>query len=502
MRSFQLPVVGLQLFVVLMIAANVLEAQRKVPGREPTPGSMIRESDVDYQLWEGFVLVQKANKGEPAAQHELGIRYLQGRGFETDTVKAAFWMQRAADNDFDFAHYNLGIFSMNGWGVPWNPFAAYRHFQNASRKGLPDADFVLGLLLTENLVLPQDWNKAYEYVKKSADAGFDPARKALVEFERRGIPHRGDSHDRKTTNADSLSHRRPVFLNFNIDTATAVNDTTLLNELVREGSAELKKALGVAVKTGMETLRDTGAVALIRRAAEAGSPEALTLMGRLYEKGVVFDRDRIAAAMHFVRAVRLESQRATELLWNLIQEKGFPEELERQARQDDARAQFVWAGLVASRMDLRLSGEQALKLLQTAASRNHADALIELGLCHQSGRWVQADRVQTVVLWRKASLLGSQEAEVRLAVLRTIGAGEIDNRDIAFLRSKADEGSILAQVALGYCYQRGLGLARSKAEAARLYRNAAQRGSQSAYFALRQMHDEIRPEGKEFAMED
>jgi len=485
---------------MLVAGVGSTEAQRKSSGREPTPGSMIRESDIDYQLWEGFVLVQKANKGEAAAQHELGVRYLQGRGFEADTVKAALWMQRAAEKDFDFAHYNLGIFSMNGWGVPWNPFAAYRHFQNASRKNLPDADFVLGLLLTENLVVPRDWDQAYALVRKSADAGFEPAKKALVEFERRGIPRKGSPDP--SSPADSLHQDRPVFLDFNIDTSAKLDDRTLVSELMREGNEELKKALGVAARAGSESLRDTGAAGLIMKAADAGSPEALTLIGRFYEKGIIYRKDPVKAAVFYVRAVRLESPRAMELLWNLIQDKGFAEELDRRSRHNDPEAQFVSAGLVAARMDLRLSGEQALQLLNSSASRNNADAIIELGLCHQSGRWVKQDRMRTAELWVRAAGLGSIEAEIRLAVLQTIGAERIGKEVFDFLQKKSDEGAILAQVAMAYCHQHGLGVARSKAEAARLYRNAAQRGSQSAYFALRQMHDEIRPDDEVFRMEE
>ena len=41
--------------------------------------------------------MEKANNGDASAQHELGIRYLLGRGFGVDTVKSAYWIQKAAD---------------------------------------------------------------------------------------------------------------------------------------------------------------------------------------------------------------------------------------------------------------------------------------------------------------------------------------------------------------------------------------------------------------------
>ena len=62
----------------------------------------------------------------------------------------------------------------------------------------------------------------------------------------------------------------------------------------------------------------------------------------------------------------------------------------------------------------------------------------------------------------------------------------------------AEVGSLLAEVAIGYSYEHGIAVAPSKGNASRIYRRAAYRGSQDAYYALRRMHDDIRPEGEEY----
>ena len=474
-----------------------LQSQRKTfEKKRSSPGAMIKESDVDYQLWEGFLLVRKANAGEPAAQHELGIRYLQGKGFVADTVKAVLWFMKAADQDFELASYNLGILAMNGWGMPWNPFQSYTYFKRAAAEGMQESQFVVGLVLTENLVVPQNWREAYQYVKKAANAGFEPAQKALVEFARRGISDSTQNSER----SQGDSKGKPIFLDFNVDTTTRVDEQTLLNELAREAGPELKKALGVMEEKNSNPTRDTTVMALIERAAKAGSPEALAVIGRLYEKGIGLRRDVIRASAFYVRAMRLESGRAKELLWNLIQEPGYIENLEELSKGSDPAAQFVWAGIVGARFDQRLSGEQAFVLLQSAEKQRYVDAMIELGLCYQSGRWTKQDRAKAIELWRRAEAMGSQEAAVRLAALKLFGGDQSESLDpiIQFLEAEAQEGSLLAQVALAFCFETGRGVNRQKGEAARIYRNAAQRGSQSAYDALRRMHDEIRPPGKEF----
>ncbi len=482
-----------------LVAIRPAQAQHRTTERPKTPGSMIKESDVDYQLWESFVVMRKANDGEAPAQHELGLRYLMGKGFEADTQKAALWIKKAAAQDYVLAKYNLGILYHNGWGVDWNPFEAYRNFLHAAHKKLPDAEFVVGLMLTENLVVNRDWQKAYRYVKSAAEEGFEPARKALVEFQKRGIKTESDSGKP----AERESRVRPVFLDFNVDTSSKADDRVLLKDFLREAGPGMRQALGISdtalIESGVEKSFER-----IERAADVGSPEALALLGRIHEQGIGTTKDPIKATAYYVRASRLESPRAYELLWDLIQQPGYREMLEKRAMASDAEAQFAWAGLVASRFDQLLSGDQAVKLLNGAANRNHAQSIIELGLCYQSGRWVQQDKVRAEELWKIAAGLGSSEARIRLIVSEIMkpNSKNPSAETLSYLTTVSEEGSILAQVALGYCHERGLGTPRNKEQAATLYRNAAQRGSESAYLALRRMHDEIRPKGKEFEIEE
>jgi TPR repeat protein len=102
-------------------------------------------------------------------------------------VKAAQWMKKAADQDYILAKFNYGIFLNNGWGVDWNPFAAYRYFQFAADKEMREGEYVLGLFYTDNLVVPKNYPLAYEWIKKSADQNYDPAKDVLAELDKRGL---------------------------------------------------------------------------------------------------------------------------------------------------------------------------------------------------------------------------------------------------------------------------------------------------------------------------
>ena len=249
--------------------------------KPPGSSQVIRPSDLEYQLWEGLMIVREANDGDPAAQHELGLRYLLGKGFPIDTVKAAYWIHKAADQNMSIAQYNYGVFLDNGWGVEWNPFEAYLQFKAAAKRQLPEAEFAMGLSYTDNLVVTRDWAKAYKWLKAAADAKYEPAHQVLIEFVRKGIPVPTDTTAAVTGQKDSSTSiavkpagsLEPVFLDFGSDTATHVDDLTLLNEAFHEGNSEFRKALGVSKLFGKGDEQDSTGISMIIWAAGIGSPE-------------------------------------------------------------------------------------------------------------------------------------------------------------------------------------------------------------------------------------
>ena len=477
--------------------------------------SFLERSDVTYQLWQGFMLVREANGGDALAQHELGIRYLTGRGFTADTTKGAYWIQKAADQHLITARYNFGILLYNGWGVQWNPFDAYGNFRDCAEKKMPEAEFVLGQFYGDNLVVPRNWETAYAWVKGAADAGYEPAKEALPEFARR-VPKQlldSSSTTTKRGSKDSTSQSSAqalglVFLDFDEDTTSRhADDLTLLKDLLRSGNEDVRNVLGLSDTSNGKIDVDSTGIQTILKAAEAGSPEALTILGRCYEKGMGVKKNLVLAASTYVRAIRLDSPRASELLWKLFQEKQFADRIVKEATSDDPDAQYAWAGMLALGFnpgmvhpEAQLTEEQALHMLESAADRNHPQAMVELGLCYYAGRWVHQDRGRALNLWRRAADRGSREAELRLAVtsVREDQDSATVHTSVAFLMHAALEGSVLAEVALAYCYKNGRGVGENKGKAAKLYREGAQRGSQDAFRSLKRMHDEIRPEEEEF----
>ncbi|MGA9365563.1 MAG: tetratricopeptide repeat protein [Bacteroidota bacterium] len=476
--------------------------------KSPDRNELIRPSDATYQFWEGLLLMRRANSGDPVAQEELGYRYFLGKGFSADTARAAYWIGKAADQNMPIAQYNLGVFLNNGWAVPWNPFKAYERFKAAAEDSLPEGEFAYGLFFTDNLVVPRDWPRAYRWVKLAGDAKYEPAQKVIAEFIRRGIPLSPDTTGGRTTpthdsvSAGAVRSIEPLYLDYGPDTTSHVDDLTLLNEAFREGNDKFREALGVSHIFDKETEKDTTALSVIESAAGAGSPEALTVLGRCYERGAGVPRDRILAAEQYLQAARMDSRHGLALLLQLVRENGFAGEVESRAKAGDDDAAFVWAGLTELELDHRLLDDQALNLLVAAANHNHLPSLIEVGRCYYTGQWTARNPAAGAKYWRRAAEDGSRDAEIRLAAAAVVsdsnGADSTLADSIRILLTGSGDGSTIAQLALGYCYENGVGVAQNTPQAVRLYRNCAQRGSESAYNALKRMYDKLRPKGREF----
>ena len=114
------------LFVSISLFAQDSTQIQAFKDNTPRKYPVLKAKYPSYSLIAGYVLVTEANRNDPFAQHELGIRYLLGSGFPADTVKAIYWIRKAADQNLPSARFNYGIMLYNGVGVPWNPYSTKR----------------------------------------------------------------------------------------------------------------------------------------------------------------------------------------------------------------------------------------------------------------------------------------------------------------------------------------------------------------------------------------
>src|ERR1700734_672649 len=76
-----------------------------------------------------------AESGDPIAQFNLGLLYLDGHGVPQNPMEAANWFRRAAEQDYVQAQHNLGAMYGSGQGVKRDFVQAYKWLNICAAKG-------------------------------------------------------------------------------------------------------------------------------------------------------------------------------------------------------------------------------------------------------------------------------------------------------------------------------------------------------------------------------
>lgn len=459
----------------------------------------------DFSIAAGYYLVKNANEGNPTSQHELGLRYLFGKGFEVDTAKAVYWIKKAVDAKLPAACYNYGIMLINEAGVKWNPFDAYKNFLIAADKNMPEAQLLVGLFYLDNLIVSKDLNKAVAWISRAVKLKYKPAEEVLAEVkenEGRFIDLSGIAANtqpgEKKNNTEEIG---PAFefTTTGEDSLKAVENFDE-KDLLKKPYTGLKKVLGVTKSDFLENKGDTTSAHLLQQAIKWGNPESVILNGMSFEKGTLNKKDLIYAASNYFRAYRLGIDRAANMILKLSSEQTFIDQLTKSMDKGDLEAVYVWSAIIALNYNNKFSESQSIEFLKKASDKGHIQSTVELGLCYYNGRGVAQDRTMALALWNKASEAGCEDAKTRIAFHNILNidkqAATVD--DFNYLMKASDNGSLLALTAVGYCYEKGIFVKENKAEANKLYRNAVKRGSEVAMNSLKRLYDELRPAEEEF----
>ncbi|HTW67486.1 MAG TPA: tetratricopeptide repeat protein [Bryobacteraceae bacterium] len=76
-----------------------------------------------------------ADAGDPVAQFNLGLLYVDGRGVPQSAAEAVNWFRRAAEQDYTRAQHNLGAMYASGQGVKRDYVQAYKWLNICAAKG-------------------------------------------------------------------------------------------------------------------------------------------------------------------------------------------------------------------------------------------------------------------------------------------------------------------------------------------------------------------------------
>eukprot|EP00729_Bicosta_minor_P010055 gene10055-biopygen17001 len=136
---------------------------------------MVSDEDGFKRLWK-LEHDRSPGRHTPAAQHDLGMRFNNGKGVEQDHVEAAKWFRKSAEAGFALAQYSIGYSYHNGKGVEQDHVEAAKWYRKSAEAGDAPAQYNLGNMYYDGDGVEQDHVEAVKWLRKSAEAGSAPAQ--------------------------------------------------------------------------------------------------------------------------------------------------------------------------------------------------------------------------------------------------------------------------------------------------------------------------------------
>jgi localization factor PodJL len=135
----------------------------------------------------GPVLRNAALKGDPAAAHEVALRYAEGKGVAANLPEAAKWYDRAAQGGVVPAMFRLGTLYEKGTGVTKNFDTARRYYTMAAERGNAKAMHNLAVLEADGGGNGANYRSASAWFHKAAMRGVADSQFNLGILYARGI---------------------------------------------------------------------------------------------------------------------------------------------------------------------------------------------------------------------------------------------------------------------------------------------------------------------------
>jgi eukaryotic-like serine/threonine-protein kinase len=238
-------------------------------------------------------IVTAANRGDPAAQNQLGVKYAQGENpLPRDDTKAIDLYRLAANQGFAKAETNLGDMYFYGrGGLSQSYLDAASWYLKAAQQDWPDAQYRLGYMYEKGIGPDKDVQRAVQLYRSAADHGYAEAQNLL------GILY--------ATGGDSLTEDDKQALDW-------------YQKAADQGFAKAEKNLGDLYFFGHGVDKDyKQAMTWYTKAADQQFAEAQFRLGFMLEKGLGIQQSTPDAIDQYRKAARngsVDAQRALDRL--------------------------------------------------------------------------------------------------------------------------------------------------------------------------------------------
>ncbi|RWX76928.1 hemagglutinin [Neorhizobium lilium] len=131
-------------------------------------------------------LSDAAASGDANALYQIGIRYTEGRGVQTDLAEAAKWYKLAADEGLPPAQYRYANLLEKGTGIPRDINKAADYYRKAAEAGNASAMHNLAVLYASGATGQPDYPLAVQWFSRAADLGVADSQFNLAILYARG----------------------------------------------------------------------------------------------------------------------------------------------------------------------------------------------------------------------------------------------------------------------------------------------------------------------------
>lgn len=457
--------------------------------------------------------IKAAERNDIDAIHDV-IRFLEN---DPDRQKELFsWCQRGAQLNDGKCICKLGKLYFYGIGAEMDEFKAMNCFRKAETMEIPEAYYFLGLAYYEAKgVVSPNIQKAEEYFRKAAEAGYSDAIKAIAELYMQSGQENG--YEKAIEYLKTIAEGEHADIAYEGLMRIAVEQMNAQDYDDPQNSELYQKALRFETsgkEAGMteslsKAFLDRGinlyniekyesAIAPLLLAAQMGESEAATHLGDLYFYGHGVDTDyeqsyywfakaaqsnnayaQYSIAFMYIKGQFVEKDDTQVIKWmKLAAENGYTEAQKNMG-------EYYYYGSFGCRRDMK----EAIKWYEMGAKSNEPTCVFTLGLIYEEGDGVQKNILKAADWYQKGAQAGIPSCLYNLGklIINKEISGE-EEKGFNLIQQAAESGYSFAQNYMGRAYRFGWYVNANPVRATNWFTKAAEQNMPDAMCNLGDMY--------------
>lgn len=422
---------------------------------------------IDKNSYEAFARFTLCSEHHAGALYHLALCYKNGIGTEKDSQKAADLFEQASNRGIVDANCDLALCFLNGEGRTADKEKAIKLLTEASEHGSLHATYWLAHCYLNGDGVKEDKVRAVNLLRTAHAGGYTEATYLLAD-----CLHKAEGINTEEFGYGTLEEARALF------------ETAAL-----KGHANASYELAMILIQGIEVYIDRQkSFKFFEIASKQNHPQATTELGKLYEAGYGTIQNYEKAFQLYQKATNLGDVKGIyHLAMCYLNGIGVQEDKEK------ARSLFEKSPIAESKYQLGTMYMEGIggpkdetkgaSLYEEAANLGNVDAKVHLGVCFLHGIGKPTDQIKAFNLYKEANKAKNTDGSYRLAKLYKKGIGTHQNPAEAFLLFNtlvAEKNHIKAMFELGNCYIEGFGTTEDDKTGIAFLKKAAENGSSKA----------------------